>query len=457
MTGAVVWKECREQWPTWLALALLAALSLAASGTLAGPADAEPFQRMVLMVAALGAGVVTGASLFAGEAEAGTLDFLDRLPESRSRLWRVKALAGAAAVAGQVAVLLLLAEWRGLLPAGPAGVLQAIVLVISAAYGYAWGLLTSAMCRTALGAVGVAVAVLVPLLVLVTAGVNALGTSPGVFRLAAAAFLVTVPVVPPVFGSWCAFAASDNTRRPDLAMPRLTFALGRSGTLAASLAALALAGGCLMPLNPQGVWAGLSLFLAAATGLATAERRGGWPQTVVGLLLAGGATGLLLMTGLGVQALADELSRTPSNPRTGEEMKQLLGLPPAAILLWPAHGFAAGHLFGHAFGRRMPSFLAAHAAALITAAPWLPPMSMGVRHWELALAVPAAAMTGAIVLAVFRPRRLVRGLVLAWTAAAVAVALAGALAWRKAGGGVPAAPVISPISWVADGPAEGAA
>jgi ABC-type transport system involved in cytochrome c biogenesis permease component len=110
MTGAVVWKECREQWPAWAAVGAVALL-LPAVATLAlgdQPVHREwlqAFRASVLAIAALAMGVLTAAALFAGERESGTLPFLDSLPAARRQLWRRKVFAGLVVLAAQVAVL----------------------------------------------------------------------------------------------------------------------------------------------------------------------------------------------------------------------------------------------------------------------------------------------------------------------------------------------------------------
>src|SRR5262245_15901281 len=106
MTRVLVWKELREQWVIWLVLALVAAGGLAGLSALLTPGpNRDEMLTAVLWLSAWGYGLVCGALLLAGEVEGETQAFLDSLPGTRPRIWRVKAAAGLLLVAAQFAAL----------------------------------------------------------------------------------------------------------------------------------------------------------------------------------------------------------------------------------------------------------------------------------------------------------------------------------------------------------------
>jgi hypothetical protein len=165
----LAWKEFREHAGVWVALAALAAVVLAgltAYLTPAGSTPTNPDEAMVFVLAAVGLaityGLVCGAMMLAGEAEGGTLAFLDTLPVARRHLWAGKFLMGVlltllqGLLLGAVAAALGL---RGGVAWGPSEMPPALrwewlaVLPAVALEAYCWGLLGSALCRQVLPAV----------------------------------------------------------------------------------------------------------------------------------------------------------------------------------------------------------------------------------------------------------------------------------------------------------------
>jgi hypothetical protein len=159
MTRALVWKEVREQWAVWLAVAVAAAGSM---GTLVA-VQSPGFDRSAVLVtllwcAAWGYGVICGSLLLAGEAEDDTQTFLDTLPATRNRLWRVKAATGLGLLAAQMAAYLALASIFA-----SSGYLSARLLtdvpglLYLGGLGLAWGLFCGSFSANVLRAVGWAV------------------------------------------------------------------------------------------------------------------------------------------------------------------------------------------------------------------------------------------------------------------------------------------------------------
>ncbi len=156
MTRALVWKELREQWVVWLALAVAAVGGVVALRPIL-PQDRFSGEMLVcvLWLGAWGYGLVSGSLLLAGETEEQTQAFLDLLPGTRRRLWRTKAgvglllLAAQAALLGAAGYLLFQGQSLFLHP----GIGQIGIFVFGVA-GYAFGLHGGSRSETVLAAIG---------------------------------------------------------------------------------------------------------------------------------------------------------------------------------------------------------------------------------------------------------------------------------------------------------------
>jgi hypothetical protein len=154
MILTLAWKEYREQRAVWVTMVVVGALLLTVL-----PAVTEPGERMLYVIALLAvaatAGLVSGAMLLAGEAESGTLTYLDTQPALRPPIWRAKVVAGALLCLPQGLALAGVAVSLRVLPAAvPAEAWFAVVPAVTLE-GFAWGLFGSALCRNVLSAVGV--------------------------------------------------------------------------------------------------------------------------------------------------------------------------------------------------------------------------------------------------------------------------------------------------------------
>jgi hypothetical protein len=161
VTRALVWKELREQWLVWLAVALVATGGVAALHTLMSPClGCDQVAVGMLWLAAWGYGLVCGSLLFAVEAEEGTQSFLDTLPGTRRQLWRTKAFIGLALLAAQTAILGTI-DFVWFLDRHIPGQTMAELagLMTLAPMGFAWGLHSGARAATVLSAVARGVAV----------------------------------------------------------------------------------------------------------------------------------------------------------------------------------------------------------------------------------------------------------------------------------------------------------
>ena len=161
MTPAVVWKEWREQAAVVAALVVLGCGLIAAVAAFVDPTGRsagltrESFQGVGVVAAtmlALAAGTVVGATLFAGEREAGTFAFLDRLPGSRWGVWWRKVLAGLALAAAPAAAYGVAARLAGIVDGPDADARAALLFAGVTFFGFAWGAVGSVLSRTSLGA-----------------------------------------------------------------------------------------------------------------------------------------------------------------------------------------------------------------------------------------------------------------------------------------------------------------
>ena len=179
MTGAIIWKELREQAAVVVALVVMGCGLMAAMAALLDPQqqgrglDAQAFRTVGVtgaVMLTLAAGLVIGATLFAGEREAGTYAFLDRLPGSRWRIWWRKLVVGVLLAAVPAIGYFVVARLTGLISGPQADGQAALLFGAVTALAFAWGTLGSAWMRTSLGAcaVGLALACITAVVIYVT-------------------------------------------------------------------------------------------------------------------------------------------------------------------------------------------------------------------------------------------------------------------------------------------------
>lgn len=157
MTYTLAWKEFREQQAIWLAVIVMAVLILAGLKASLQPSELAtldglglPGGVVVLLSLAGVYGLACGASLFAGEVENRTLAYLDSLPTTRADLWWTKAISGLALSASQGLLLALVGCVASLEIPQPEHLFW--VLPLTTTEAFAWGLVGSAVTRSALPA-----------------------------------------------------------------------------------------------------------------------------------------------------------------------------------------------------------------------------------------------------------------------------------------------------------------
>lgn len=448
MYRAMLWKEVREQAAILVALLVLgsgviaAATALGSSaGSEAGVADFRAYTnagRLAVLSLAVAAGVVVGGTLFAGEKENGTLGALEMLPATRRRVWWGKLAAGVTMAFAAGVVLLTMGTALGALGGNtPAVWLMWGLVLVFVAFG--WGAFGSTVCETTLAAcaTGLIAAVVVgtPVFVAAAALLRAvLGPDLAGFRGArltgvwlevpALLAMYAVAVFPVVLSGWV-FTAPDRARYAPIraAGPRAVVRRPRRAGPLASLKALlwltnrqwyvasAVGAGLTLlagvsalheDLHLMAVWPFVTTLAAVFAGVLSwadeqskdtykfwGERRLPlgrlWAVKVAtSLALAVGWTALVFAPSLVRQLTAErEPPLVPAAFRSG-----LLGHEGWGLLnylfLWPAYGFAFGHVAGLLFRKT----IVALGVGLLTAAPvaalWLPSLlTGGVHGWQL--------------------------------------------------------------------------
>ncbi len=161
MIGTMLWKEYREGRGVWLTLALVGVCSIYAVPPVmelleAGNAnDQGPLTVQLASLWLTIYGLVVGSMMLAGERESKTLPFLDILSPRRASVWLTKVLAGALLTVSLGFFLTVLLHFSGL-DLGIQPRWGILFLPLIALETLPWGLLGSALCRTVLPAVGLA-------------------------------------------------------------------------------------------------------------------------------------------------------------------------------------------------------------------------------------------------------------------------------------------------------------
>jgi hypothetical protein len=186
----LAWKEFREHWPIWLTMVVMTFLGL---GFVQIMTDGDPVAQRALsatLLLGMGAtyGVVCGSMMLAGEAEGGTLVFLDIFLGQRGRLWLWKFLIGGIfAVSEGLTVAAILCFFPQPPPwwffsffgfgsdlvvrlPGTAGVPDAVIwfqsLAMVAGLMFSFGMLGSAMCQRVLTGAATAAGISAPVCLL---------------------------------------------------------------------------------------------------------------------------------------------------------------------------------------------------------------------------------------------------------------------------------------------------
>jgi hypothetical protein len=426
--ATLTWKEYREQSTIWVALAALGVVALAGLTAVLAPqgaAAAGPDQAVLLLVAATGlaltCGLVCGAQTLAGEAEGGTLPFLDTQPVLRRQVWAAKLVAGLSLTLLQGLLLGGVAAWLGLRGglswswshgglsrwdwfwALPAVALEA----------YCWGLLGSALCKNVLVAVVVA-AVLVmgpwllvtppswqeePLVLLVRAG------------LALAALTISVLV----------FTRPDRERRPARARTArrrsaadrpsdavvllwLAARQGRGWLLALAVAAFVSA--LLLAGYGPVFWPVLTLVVGVVCGSTAflAEQSEGtywflgeqrlppgrvWLWKTGFWLAAAGAVSVLVLLAGGFHA-GIVAAHAPAEGHSGGDGRWLFLVPPlAAAGLWLLYGFSIAQTCSLVWRRSAAALFMALVLSAAVSSAWAPSLlAGGLASWRV-FVVPA--------------------------------------------------------------------
>ncbi|MCU0704759.1 MAG: ABC transporter permease [Fimbriiglobus sp.] len=448
MIRALLWKEAREQGLIVGALAVLGLAVLLGLGILNGSTDqldsrtalTNPGVLSVVMLT-ITAGAVVGGTLFAYEKENGTDVLLGMMPVRRRAVWAGKMAAGAALVLPVTGVLFGAAAAVRLLGSPAYLPLWAVGLGTLALATLGWASVGSAFSRTSLAAAGWGVVLLVgATLVLVPCGIGLfvfgiqragrtlppLGAATTEVTLGSA-LLFTLVAIPAVVSYWL-YTAPDRDRvrravevkatggRPRPRRPGLLSGVWRwtAGIRAAlwmslrqqrrfTLVLAAVGAVCgltlLAPAAPfVAVWPPVAFFLAVLVGVvgwydeqtAGAKRfwverrlpaaRLWWAKVTVGAL----ATTVVTLAALVPVAVKAWVARrdpdaVPSYLLTSYHFPLF-----TFVLMWPAYGFAFGHVVGMLFRKTVVAAAVAAMVGAVAAAVWLPSVLGGGLHpWQV--------------------------------------------------------------------------
>ena len=161
MIRSIFWKEFREQRLIAAFLPISAALivwvaPLFAQSLQMQSSDLTAFNQTVLIIFALGCGLVTGAQHWAAEKEAGTLTLLDLQPRFRSSLWCAKTAYCIVQWLLQILVITLVGVLVSAIPQiRQFETWQPLVTIYGMSFlALCWSLMASARTRTPLAAIG---------------------------------------------------------------------------------------------------------------------------------------------------------------------------------------------------------------------------------------------------------------------------------------------------------------
>jgi len=428
--ASLLWKEYREHRSVWIAMTLLAVVSLAVAIEALMPQGWRAASQDTVAAVVGGAliltgmyGLVCGAMMFAGERESRGMAFLDILPLGRLELWSVKLLVGAVFVLLYSGVVIATGVALGVVGRNAIPVGWIVVLPIVALETYVWGLCASTFCRTVLTAVALAALLPLPILWLISGMClamhgpseqtrDSLGAMAIVVLVHGIATLVALGVslaafvdrdfekrfiLKPTSSSYGTVAPKHQPRRYEVL---LWLALRQGGILAGILCVLGFLLGLTLPTAGAGLWPVGSLFLGVACGTAVfAGEQGegafkfwgdqrlpvGWlwlRRTALWASVVAVVALLMLLAAL-LHAGAQR-DRLPSAP--GLLLDRLLGLAPEAfgpmgsfvfLLMWPAYGFAFGQLCCLVWRKSAVAVVVAVLAGAGAASVWVPSLLGG--------------------------------------------------------------------------------
>jgi hypothetical protein len=433
MNRALCWKEWREHRLIWLAVAVLAVVVVGGAYFTLAPAGAASLARdeglqtlllATLLVLAVAYALVCAGMMFAGEREAGTQVFLDMLAGQRLTIWRTKAVVGAVLSVAQALLLLALGLALGLFRDPSSFWSWCLFLVLFSLCTFGWGLVASALGRTALGAAGLGalllfaswgVVIVVAWLVAVFQGAT--------WTLAPAEAVLTLGGLILARRIYChpdrqrrldhAKAARKASRSPVIAYTALWLAAKQGRPL---LTALAVGGplfGALVPLGGTVLWPVGTLLVGVLCGSAVfaGEQSGTsyrfladqrlplgriWTgKTLFWLAVAAGVSFLVFLGALLHALIADWHhldSLVPGTTLTDwlrkERILSLNMAPLPFLTFWVLNGFCAAVLLTQLFRKTVIALPMALLLAAGMGGIWVPSLVMGgTLFWQL-LGVP---------------------------------------------------------------------
>jgi ABC-type transport system involved in multi-copper enzyme maturation permease subunit len=437
--GVLVWKEYREHRSVWIAMAVLAVVSLTVAVEFLAPQGwkattddhAAALVAGALIVTGM-YGLVCGAMMFAGERESGGMGFLDALPLGRGELWWWKVVIGTVFVLLYSIVVIATGVALGLIGPGAIHPAATLVLPFAALECYVLGLCASTFCRTVLAAVALAALIPVPLIgfcsgLAFTAFVSneghALALSPvvlffhGLILLAAlgvSLFSFYEPDFEKRFSlkpTHRSYGSVAPRRQPGRVEVVLWLALRQGGVMAGVMAVAGFFLGFGLPTAGVGLWPVVTLFVGVACGTAvfTGEQAEGafkfWgdQRLPVGWLwlrrtlfwagVGGAVAGLMLLT-----ALLNVMAHDHGLPEDRAALlDRLLGLPPRVfglsggltfLVLWPTYGFALGQMSSLVWRKSAVAVVVAIMTAAGAATLWVPSLLAGGLSVLQVLGVP---------------------------------------------------------------------
>lgn len=510
MIRALLWKEAREQGVIVGALAVLGLAVLIALGVLnpstadgldSRTALTNPGFLAVVMLTMTG-GAVVGGTLFAAEKENGTSVYLAMLPVRRSGVWAGKLLAGAVLVLAVTAVLFAAAAAVGLLGRAEHLGLWAVGLPTLALATYGWASVGSVLSRSSLAAAGVGVVLMIgasavvgpvmlfafALVVRLLGAVLPLSNSLATELTVGAGVLCSLLALP----GWLSYrlytapdrdrhrravqgkaAGKPGARRPSLFAPLGQFTAGARAAVwmnvrqqrkfTVVLVVIGLLSGLSLlapPVPFVAVWPPVGLFQAVLVGVLgwyDEQSPGAKRFWLERRLPVGHLWWAKVLVGAGSCLLVSVVTLAPVAVKAWVTRREWESAPSflmgeydfpvgTFVLLWPAYGFAFGHLVGMLFRKAVVASSVALMVAAVAAAVWLPSLlGGGVWRWQVWLPLLPVMLTARA---------------LAWSCVADRVGTGRALGRLAAGGAVLAAAVAAGLVFrvveIPDDPSRGA-
>jgi hypothetical protein len=359
-----------------------------------------------VLVMAVAYGLVCGSMMLAGEREGRTLDFLDVHSGRRAPVWRAKALTGAVFTVVQALLLAGVVQLAGLPgPRWPTGMLFWLLPVL-ALDGYAWGLVGSALCRNVFAAAVLASVLLGGTWAMTWLFGGGALVLRAVFAFGAGALSHSLFCRPDWERAGRPTQGSPSRRAP--AWRVLLWLTWRQGRIEMPLIlGVGLLLGVLLPLlDPllcfpvvlvAGVLCGAAVFAEEQQGssrfLADQRLPVGrvWAVKVICWGTCAVAAAFAVLAGVVLFSAARAVIR-PGDTRGDviEDLFDLLARDRARAGLWIfptmplAYGFAAGHLAGMVFRKRLPTLIVGGGVAVALVALWLPSVVLGgLPLWQL--------------------------------------------------------------------------